>query len=796
MFNNYIKTAFRNLLRHKAYAMINILGLTIGITCSTLLYLYIQNELNFDKFHTKSDRIFRVVEIDKKSSGDNWFYGQTTPALAPALKAEFPEVSDFTRAFKRGGHIDIVWKEQRLHERNFFMVESNFFSVFDFKFTQGDKKALNDRNSMVLTASIAKKYFGQKNPIGELMDFAGYDGMKVTGVIEDLPENSHLQFDLVFSQNTAFEKWSEYLNDWSSYGAYTYLVLENPNQIKNIESKKAEFIKTHWGDKKVNDFYLQNLENIYLESDQVQYGVSDLHGNKFYIKLFIAIAIFILLIATINYMNLATAKTTHRAKEIGLRKVTGATRSSLAMQFLIEAILVAMISFVISLGLIEAILPIFNEISGKHFTFSVDSFLEIVGVLFFITILIGLVSGSYPAFYLSALKPIECFRGEVKNNFRSLFLREGLVVTQFAISIIMIVATIVVYSQLNFIREKPLGFDKVNMMVIDINNRNVRNNFQTMKSEFAAIPGVVAVASSSRVPGEWKNIRQTFVKTSKESSDSLDIYYMGFDEDMLSVYNINLLDGSNFEGNILTDSTKVMINKAAADALGFENPIGKTISILRMGVPVKIIGVLENFHYQSLHNDVAPLIVGCWANNLQAVDYFTLKISNANLKNVIAEATKVHEKFDNNTPIEYHFLDSQLDLFYKKDQQAGNLFGIGAILMVFVASLGLFGLTSFMMEKRKKEIGVRKVLGASLGQLYILLTKTYAKQVLIAFLIATPFGWYMATEWLNYFAYQFTLTPMVFLCAGFISLLIALSTVTYRVFKASVVNPAETLKHE
>lgn len=796
MFNNYIKIAIRNLFRHKAYAIINIMGLTIGITCSTFLYLYVQNELSFDKFHSKSDRIFRVVEIDKKNTGDNYYYGQTTPALAPAISAEFPEVSDYTRVFKRAGHMDIFWKEQRIHERNFLMVESNFLHVFDFKFIYGNKDALKDHNSIVLTESTSKKYFGGKNPIGEVLNYTGYEGMKVTGVLEDIPENSHLQFDFIYSVNTSFERWSEYVKDWSSYGAHTYLVLNNPDQLKNIQEKKSEFIKSHWGDKKVKDFYLQGLEDVYFESGNVEFAITDLHGNKFYIKLFTAIAIFILIIATINYMNLATAKTTHRAKEIGLRKVTGATRSSLAVQFLIEAILVAMISFILSIGLIEALLPYFNEISGKHFTLEIKDLIDVLGVLFVITILIGLISGSYPAFYLSALKPIECFRGEIKNDFRSLFLREGLVIVQFALSIIMIVATMVVYNQLDFIRQKPLGFDKESMMIIDINNRNVRNNFRTVKASFASIPGVVAVASSSRVPGEWKNIRQTFIKTSKDAADSVDTYYMAFDEDMLDVYDIKLIEGSNFEGNKVTDSTKVMINQSAADALGLDDPIGKTIKILRMDVPVKIIGVLENFHYQSLHNNVAPLVIGCWVNNIQGLDYFTLKTSNANLKKVVAEASKVHEKFDNNTSMEYHFLDSQLDLFYKKDEQAGNLFGLGALLMVFVASLGLFGLTSFMMEKRKKEIGVRKVLGASLAQLYILLSKTYAKQVLIAFSIAAPIGWYMATEWLNYFAYKFDLTVSIFLFAGLISLLIALITVSYRIFQASIVNPAETLKDE
>ncbi|MEO9967966.1 MAG: ABC transporter permease [Reichenbachiella sp.] len=800
MLKNYFKIAFRTLIKNKTYALINILGLSIGITCASLILFYVGDELTYDQFHSQHEQIYRIIESDHSNPDKVDQYGQTSPGVAIAMTNDIPGVAANTRVFQPGGHMDINWEGEKIQERNYIFGEANFFDFFDFEFVAGSKSdAMREVNSIVLSETAAKRFFGNQNPIGQTMKWIEMNDCKVTAVLKDLPQNSHLQFDVMFSYNSILDEggWPEYLKSWERYGAYSYILLDKSSNVKEIKAQFPALISKY--DKEntpeVRKFDLQNLDDIYLKSADIQYGISEANGNIFYINLFIGIALFIMIVVCINYINLSTAKSTQRAKEIGLRKVSGASKTQLMTQFLIESIVLAVFSFGLSVFLIEILLPYFNVVAGKQFALDSENIFHISLIIFSITLLLGTLSGLYPALVLSNLKPVASLKGEVKSN--SMSVRSSLVIIQFAISMVMLVGSLVIYQQMQYIENKALGFNEENLLVVDINSGNVRRNFKAMKTEFSQVPGVASVAASSRVPGEWKNIRRVNFKSHQASTDSLESYYMCWDRDMIETYQFELLDGSNFSGNKISDSTKVILNEAAVKALNLENPLGQTIYLSsRNSGPVQVIGVVKDFHFQSLHSDIAPLALGYWANQVTAIDYFSFRLSTSNFNETLTGLTAVHDKFDSETAIEWHFLDSQLNNFYVNDQRIGELFGIGAIIMLTIAGFGLFGITSYMIDRRKKEIGVRKVLGSSGLQLVALLFKSYGKQVLIAFVVATPFAYYFASEWSSLFTYKENISVVVFLIAGLVVMLFTFLTVSYRVINAARLNPVDVLKDE
>ena len=786
------------MLRHKLYTFINIIGLTTGITSSCLIFLYVNDELSYDTFHDKSERIYRIVNVDNSVQPAR-YYGQTSPAVGPALAKDFPQVVNQTKIVQPWGHIDIHWKGQRISERGWMMGDPAFFQLFDFEFIEGSPEtALNEPNQVVVTAELAEKYFGDQQALGQVLNFNALEPIKISGVIKAIPNNSHIQFDLILSRNTFFKQWDTYSQSWDDYGAYTYVLLDEKNDFKAVEAGMPKFIDQYLGDNpQKRGFQLQSLSEIYLDSENVEFGISGLKGDYYYVYIFFAIGIFILLIACINYINLATAKSMQRAKEIGLRKVSGAGRGQLIVQFLCESLMITFIAFVFSVGLTDLLMPLFNQLSGKSLVFGDELLGRNLPLLFATTVIIGLVSGSFPAFYLSKLKPTDTLKGEVRTSVGNLKLRQVLVIVQFTLSVIMIVSTVVVYHQMNFIKNKKMGFNSEGMLVVDINNGNVRRSFKAMKEELTKVPGVQTVAVSSRVPGEWKNIVEVFVKGGRlQPDDSVQSFFMGFDEDMLATYDMQLVKGNNFSGNEGSDSTNVLINETAAKLMGWENPVGEEFEIDNVPYNFKVIGVVKDYHFQSLHQKIGPLIMGYRANPVRAIDYFSIKIDLRNITETIAGVTAIHEKFDDSTPIEFHFLENQLANFYQNDLRAGRLFAIGAGLTIFVACLGLFGLASFVIQRRTKEIGLRKVLGASITSLLFLLIKSFTRQVIISFVIATPIAYLLMKNWLDIFTYKISLGAGDFILAGIVTLTIAILTVSYRAFKTSTINPAETLKRE
>ncbi len=802
MIKNYFKISLRQLIKNKTFTFINVFGLVLGISFSTMLYTYVSNELSYDSFHQKSDRIYRALWVNKSIPDNVRTFGSIVPLIGPELVNSFPEVEEMTRLFQFSGQVVVEIGDANYSERNWFTTEeANFFNVFDFDFIAGDKAtALSQSFSVVLTESTAKKYFGDENAIGKTFNLQNIGVVKVTGIIKDLPKNSHLQFDLLFSKILVTQDWTDYLNSWQDVGAFTYVVLKEGKSIHEVEAKMPAFRKKNWGpDLENREIAFQPIQDIYLHSGDIQNGAESEQGQLSYVYIFSSMAIFLLIIAAINYINLTTSKVSSRAKEIGIRKVAGAVKTQLIFQFLTEAFVITFLSMLLSLVMMNLCFPFFNSITGKDFELTFSNMGEFIPALLAIALIIGIIAGSYPAFYLSKLKPVATLKSQTAFTKSRFNLRTSLVVFQFTITIVLIVATLVISNQINFIQTKDIGFDKEQLMIIDINSSAVRNQFQAMKNEFAKIAGVQQVAVSSRVPGEWKNIRQVYARTTNEAganADSLQTYFMGFDEDMMSTYQLQLAAGSFFKGTA-ADSMNVVINVSAVKAMNLQNPIGTVLQITTRNGKwnAQVIGVLQDFNFQSLHQKIAPIIIGYRNNPVQAIDYFTLKVS-GDTQPLIEGAAKVCEKFDPETPVEYHFLTEQLNNFYVSEKKAGMIFQMAGALSILVACLGLLGLANYHVERKSKELGIRKILGAGSLNLFLMVSLSFTRQVALAFVLACPLAWYVMREWLSAFEYRIPLGAGVFVLAGAIVLLLALFTVSYQSVKAAMFNPIDSLRKE
>lgn len=802
MIRNYFKIAIRSLIRNRAFTLINMLGLVLGISFSTMLYTYVSHELSYDSFHQKSDRTYRILTQNTAVPGNIRTFGRTAPPLGPEMMNTIPEVEDITRLFRFSGQVVVEIGEEKYSERNWFTTEdTNFFKVFEFEFVAGDKStALTLPFSVVLEESAAKKYFGDESALGKTMNIQEIGIVKVTGVIKDIPDNSHLQFDLLFSKLLADEEWQAYLNNWQRMGAYTYLVLKEGKSIDDIAAKMPAFMKQHMGSEmNTQSISFQPIQDIYLHSANIQSGAEQQHGQLSYVYIFSSMAVFLLILAAINYINLTTSKASSRSKEIGIRKVAGAVKRQLIFQFLTEAFVITFVSMLLALVVMNLCFPFFNSITGKNFVLSLTTVGEYMPALLCITLIIGVLAGSYPAFYLSKLKPIATLKGlPMFMNRTGLTLRTTLVIFQFTITIVLIISTLIIGSQLNYLQTKDIGFNKDQLMIVDINSGEVRSQFEAMKDEFSKLAGVQHVAVSSRVPGEWKNIREIYMRTTSDASvnDSLHTYFMGFDEDMLATYQLQLNTGNYFMGHA-ADSMNVLINASAAKALRLENPVGSMVSITTQEGKwnVRVIGVLEDFNFQSLHQKIAPIVIGYHTNPIQAIDYFTLKVS-GDTQAVIEGATAVCDKFDPATPIEYHFLSEQLNNFYVSEKKAGMIFKMAGALSIIVACLGLLGLASYHIERKKKELGIRKILGAGFLNLFLMVSLSFTRQIVLAFVLACPLAWYIMRDWLSAFEYRITLHAGTFILAGVSVLLLTILTVSYQSLKAATFNPIQSMQKE
>ncbi len=801
MLTNHLKIAFRSLKKDSVFSLINILGLTIGIAFSCMLYIYVNGELSYDNFHEDSEKIFRIITEDHRVPDQVSSYAIAQPPLAPTLKENVPQVEDYVNLYQPSGQVVFRVESENHQERKWYITDQSFFDFFDLELLYGDESTcLSEPLSVVLSEEAAIEYFGKKDIVGTTFEVGRENFVTITGVFKSPAQNTHLDIKMLYSRIGSIEDWQKRTTNWGNFNAYSYIKLSSPDDLPRLMEQMKIIEEEYYGDFRGGlTTSFQNIEDIYLKSSDFRgTGLETKLGNINYIYIFSTMGLLIPIIACINYVNLTTSKASFRSKEIGIRKVIGAQRESLTWQFMIESLLVTFLAMVLGLIVMDLVLPFFNRITDTNYDLNFNTLFFFLKPASLIALLITLFAGAYPAFYLSNFKPIDSLRNNAGSLTGSGLLRKILVIFQFAVTMILLVSTLVINNQLKFIQEKDIGFDEDRLIVIDINSGNVRNKFQTMKNELEQIPGVSSVGVSSRVPGEWKNITQIFVEkpvSDQFNKDSIQSYFMGFDEGMMDTYGFEMQSGSYFGNNSAADSTQVLLNEAAVNALGLEDPIGKTLVANGQRFRARIAGVVKDFHFQSLHQKIEPLVIGTWNNPVRVIDYFTLKVS-GDIQEVLAGANAVHEKFDTFSSMEYNFLDDRLADFYEQEQKAGMIFRMGAILSIFVACLGLFGLASFIVHKREKELGIRKVLGAKVSSLFMLLTSSFTRQIGISFVIAAPIAYLMMSEWLASFEYRISIGIWVFLLSGVIALSIALITIAYRSLKVVRSNPVRSLRDE
>jgi putative ABC transport system permease protein len=811
MFKNNLKIAFRNLAKQKVFSFINLFGLTVGLTSSLLITLYIFDELTYDRFHKKADSIYRVVETKTSPDGKESKVVSVAANIATRTKKDLSQVADATR-FSMFGRTNVSNAENtKIFYENFYLADASFQNVFDFRVLDGDSRtALKEPHSVIITDETARKIFGDTHVVGKTVSTEDSTPFKITAVVS-IPDNSHLKFNLLFSESTlnSIKRFSDFMdNDWSSNTFVTYLLLKNDND-KQTASGIDQLVKTNRKDDNgvSSKFALQPLKDIHFHSAGME-GNTDTSGNITHIYVFGIVALFVLLIACINYMNLTTARFAGRSKEIAVRKVAGASQKNLIKQFLTEASLLTVIALILALGIVKLFLPRFNAFTEKQLSFGFGSDYRIWLIVIGVAVLAGLLSGIYPAFFQSKLKPYLLLKNKINIGKGNLSIRKALVVFQFSLSIIMIVATIVVVQQMKYVDTADMGFNKEQLLVVDINSGAVRRSAETIKTEFSKIPGVKSVSVTSRVPGEWKVIPKVKVKVPGSfSTQGEDVYYLAVDDQFLKTFEVKLLNGRNFSVSGGGDSSAVMLNEAAAKMLGVSQPSEQIIEIpsvafsgnaspLQKPFDARVIGIVKDFNFQSMRDKVAPMIIGYQKNPVHNIDYFTSKIETSNVEATLKGMQDVLSKIDASHLFEYNFLDRQWDLFYREDAKRQTIFLGIALLTILIACLGLFGLATYAAEQRIKEIGIRKVLGASVGSIVGMLSKDFAKLVMVASVIAFPVAWWTMNNWLEDFAYRIHVQWWVFVLAGAGALLIALVTVSFQTIRAALSNPVKNLRTE
>jgi putative ABC transport system permease protein len=816
MLLNYFKIALRFLAKNRMFSFINCVGLTLGFLCFILIGLYLHDELSFDLFHKDAERIYRVIQHEKQEDGAIRAVAPVAVQIGPQAVKQLPEVEQMSQVFGLGRVTLGNDPANRNYER-LMTTDPEFLTFFNFPLIQGDPAtALRQPDAIVITEKLAMKYFGNQPAIGKrlwsvLTRNRAPVEFTVTGIMKDFPKNSHIQIDIIFSEptwRTIFPWYDNFVaTDWTSNSDITYLKLKAGADPVAAAAKITELTRTHYPKDREfkSTFSLQPIKDIHLYSDNIQGNEINANGIKpFYLYLFASVAFLVLLIACLNYMNLSTAAAYKRTREIGTRKTLGAQKLQLISQFAGEAIIMSAVSLLLAITLLEVMLPAVNSFTQKEMSLTALP-LNWVFALGIVMLLAGIISSVYPAYIIARVMPSEALKKEVKLGNRTLPVRKMLVAGQFAISIMMIASTLVIYQQLEYMRTKDLGFSMNNLVVIDINSDRLRRNFENVKAEFAKLSEVQSISASTRVPGEWKSFPISTVRT-QASPNGKEMIYVGIDQDFLSTYKIKLLEGRNFLAGT-SDSLKVILTKLAVEQLGLKDPVGEMIEIpgARWGGQIdnldrpfraEVIGVADDFHFESFRQKMMPVVFAFPNTPIQRIDYYTLNINSSNLAETIEKLREVNRKIDADNPLEYNILASQFERFYQNDRMRGQVFLSFSMVIVVIACLGLFALVSYSIESRTKEIGIRKVLGASVRDLVSMVSREFLVLVLIGGVVATPVAWYVTNTWLEDFAYKVSPGVGVFLLAGVIALVIAGVTIGFRAVRAAVMNPVESLRTE
>lgn len=793
MFKNLIKTAIRNIFKDFGYSSLNILGLTLGIASALFLIIYISNELSYDRYHEKGDRIYRVASHITETDDDfTWIRAQIP--FAPQVVQDYPEVEAAVRFIDSGREL-YKYEDKEFYEESFYYADSNLFDVFTYKFINGDPStALLEPNSLVLTETVAAKYFGKEDPLGKAL-VAGDQSYKITGIIKDVPRNSHFRFDGLISRSTLPAE----IGSWGNFGVYTYILLPKNVDYKVFESKIQEMYDKYMAEifERLGikiEYQLMRITDIHLKS--TSQGEPEPTGSYAYVMIFAIVALFLILIATMNYMNLATARSTKRAREVGLRKVVGSHRGSLITQFLTESTVLTFISVVLSIVILVVLMPKFNQLAGKSFEIDILYSPVVIISLVAIILVVGIFGGSYPAFYLSRFNPVSVLKGEVTKGSSGSTFRKILVVIQFTISVAMIVSTLVVFKQLNYLKTKDLGYDMENVVSLEFSTREMVEKYPVLKQALLENPNIKYVGSTGSRVGEGTGKIILNVETN-DGMQQKGVNLTGIDHDFIETLGIEMKEGRDFQEDMPSDTLLgVIVNETMAKRFNWDKPLGKKVEMQGRGgqdfLRAEVVGVMKDFHQTGMYNEIETLLYFYRINNRLVY----IKMNDEDVQGTIRYIESRWNEIFPSSPFEYSFLSDRFNEQFGADEKRGFIFTMFTVLAILIACLGLFGLASYTVEQRTKEIGIRKVVGASEGTVVKLITKEFLILVSIAILIAFPLSFYFMRDWLQNFVYRTNLGLFIFILAGLITIAITFITISFQAWKAANTNPAESLRIE
>jgi len=799
MFKNYLKIAVRSLFKHKVFSLINILGLAVGLAASVLIFLYVRDETGYDRYHEKADRIYRI-QADWSNKGDSKIHQLGTPSvLARTLRDHYPQVEAVSQFCGPLGDIVLRWNNIGVKESEVFAAEPDVFRVFTFPLVRGDAAtALNNPDSAVLSETLAAKIFGRDNPLGRSLEIQASGERKllqVTGVVRNVPRNSHFRFEMLISMKTLFKGDEQ---GWTSNNFTTYLLLRPGVTRALMEEKLVEVDKVYSEGGRTHIPWIWTLEplgRIHLYADLATGNQPN--GSAAYVKLFSVIAVLVILIAGINFVNLATARSAQRAREVGIRKIVGSLKRQLIGQFLGESVLIALIALVFAVGIIQLVLPLYRNLTGRPLALDYFGNPLVIPALLGSALVIGILAGLYPAFFLTSFRHADVLKGSplTGKGRGSLLLRNGLVVFQFAMSVLLIIGSLTIGRQLDFIKNRRLGFEKEHVVVVH-NADLLGSGHEAFAARVKQQPDVRGIAAVRSLPGldtpNW-GIGVEGVPRDRP----LNMNFLICDQDFASVLDIRMLEGRFLSREFPSDKDAVVINKKAAEYFGIPNPVGKKVQIWTFRKAYTVVGIMDNVFFESLHRDVRPMgYLLPEATRSSSRPYLLVRAAPGKAPAILERLRTVWDSFSPGLPFDFGFLDERVDALYQNDRRAGQVITLFSVLAIFVSCLGLFGLAAFVTEKRTKEIGVRKVLGAEIGGVVWLLTRQFVKWVVLATLIAWPLGYWAMSRWLEGFAFRARLGAGIFLTSGLAALGIAVLTVSSQVIKAALANPAESLKYE
>jgi putative ABC transport system permease protein len=789
MFKNLIKTAARHILKHFGYSILNILGLTLGITSALFLIIYVADEVSYDRYHEKADRIYRVSsKITEPDDQFTWNVAQIP--FGPQVVRDYPEVQSFVRFFNMPRAL-YKYEDKEFNEGNFFYVDSTLFDIFTYKILKGEiKSAMVEPKKIILTEKIANKYFGKTDPIGKTLT-TGTDSYEVTGVIQDVPTNSHFRFDALASKNNIPKQ----LGTWGNFGVYTYLLFPKNFDVKTFETKMQEmygtYMKPIFGAMNITVAYiLEPITQIHLYSTKS--GEPEPTGSITYVYIFSIVAIFLIMIAAMNYMNLATARSTRRAREVGLRKVVGSRRGPLILQFLSESMVFTVISLIFSLILIAILIPKFNLLAGKsfniHVIYSPVVLLSLLGVI----VIVGICGGSYPAFFLSRFSPVTVLKGEITQGSAGSTFRKILVVIQFTISVIMIICTLVVFRQLNYLKTMDQGFDQTNVIGLQLNRAMVRK-YPVLKQSLLENPNVKFVASTNTEVGGGSGKLIFSVETDQGMAQK-GINFAIVDHDFVKTLGIKIVKGRDFQQDMPSDTLNgVIVNETFVKRMGWSEAIGKKIEAGDGSqLKARVIGVMKDYHQTGMYNEIESLLLTYRIND----NIIYIKLSGNETKSTLNFIETKWKEIFPGEPFTYSYLNERFNRQFEADEKRGFIFTMFTILAILIACLGLFGLASYMVEQRTKEIGIRKVFGANEATILKLISRDFLILVTIGIIIAVPVAYYFMNQWLQNYVYRTNIGLPLLLLSAFLTILITFITISYKAYKAAVMNPTSSLKTE